>query len=241
MSALRSTNRSKGRQLYLCLIVIVCCAFVFALQACSGPSRASSLNAQPMYGYDAPKSATQQLADEQFIRRAVEIAGSREEGARKSIELGWKYFNDGDLRTAMNRFNQAYLLDPAQGESYAGMAVIVLLRDRRAEEAENLFRRAVESPVPTPATYMNYGRFLIERERYDEAADQLGAGLALSSDEYVLRFLRAGALEKLGMQEESSRELLRSCEDARRLKTYVGRPEAAGIREICSSIGVTLS
>jgi len=77
----------------------------------------------PMYG-GIDKTPQQKEADEQFIQTIVSHDGSREEGAKNVAKLGWTFLKQGDPKTAMKRFNQVWLLDLSNPESYWGFAAI---------------------------------------------------------------------------------------------------------------------
>ena len=42
--------------------------------------------------------------------------------AKHAVELGWSYFNRGDMDTALRRFNQALIADPDFAPAYFGIA-----------------------------------------------------------------------------------------------------------------------
>ncbi|MEO0961592.1 MAG: tetratricopeptide repeat protein [Pseudomonadota bacterium] len=194
-----------------------------------------------MYGYDAPKTNAQLAADAEFMEKARDSSdGSLEASTLKAIALGWTYFGRGDLATSMKRFNQAYLLDPAHGEAYAGMAVVVLQRGGSTDEAYGLFQRAISSPILTYTVHRNYGLFLMRQNRYLDALAQFDAALELDPEIYGLRFMRAGLLDELGRADESRQEIQRACEGANRSGNYVGRPETDMPRATCAEVGVPL-
>jgi tetratricopeptide (TPR) repeat protein len=81
------------------------------------------INLIPMYG-GIEKSPQQKEADEEFIQTIVSQDASRKEGAKNVAKLGWKFLKQGDHKNAMRRFNQVWLLDPNNPESYWGFAAI---------------------------------------------------------------------------------------------------------------------
>lgn len=198
-------------------------------------------NEQPMFGYDEPKTEEMISADNALIERVIKEDGSREAGARTAIRLGWKYFNQGDLPTSMKRFNQAYLLDSTHGESYIGMAVVLLTRGGDNEEAELLFRRAFDSEKRTEIVYLDYGHFLASADRYQEAEKILASGLEQFPDAYLLRYRRAWMLERLDRSDESVKETKRACADTHRLGNNL-RPEDNSVAHaVCAAVGNPLN
>lgn len=222
--------------------VLVFCA-AFLLVACSREaSDELPLNEQPMYGYDAPKTAAQLAADAELVEGTLnQFKGSREAATLAVIGVGWTSFGRGDLAASMKRFNQAYLLDPTHGESYAGMAVVVLERGGSTDEAEGLFRRAIASPVITYTVHRNYGLFLTRQNRHLDALAQFEEGLDLNPDAYELRFLRAELFEALERAAESRQELQHACEDAKRLGGSGQQPHPDMAREMCADVGVSFN
>ena len=81
------------------------------------------INELPMFGHQ-PKTRTQRQADEQYIESMMRRFNSRAEAARAASSLGWKVYYAGDSRTAIRRFNQAWLLDPLDQYALWGFAVI---------------------------------------------------------------------------------------------------------------------
>lgn len=73
----------------------------------------------PMYG-NVPKCQEQLLADKEFFAFADSNAKDRKTAALSYIKLGWDYFYKNDLETSMKRFNQAWLLDSLNADSYWG-------------------------------------------------------------------------------------------------------------------------
>lgn len=123
-------------------------AFVFSTPSFAGEwdacarlfSQERSMNELPMYGFKE-KTAAQNTADDQFINKAREI-GTLEKAARLAARRGWESLRKKDMKTAVKRFNQAWLLDQNNGETYWGFATIVTDRDGDFRCAEALFEKA---------------------------------------------------------------------------------------------------
>lgn len=130
-------------------------------------------NEQPMFG-SVPRTPEMIQADKEFISKVERDGYSRAQGSDKSVELGWQYLmQKHDLQTAMKRFNQAWLLDPNNGNAYHGMAVIVMERDHDAKVAEQLFRRGMAAGRKGPNLLVDYGRFLLMQKRPKDAVPVL--------------------------------------------------------------------
>lgn len=86
----------------------------------------------PEYG-SLPKSRGQQAADAEFIAESLKEDKSRRKASDKMVDLGFKYLYQQDLKTAMYRFNQAWLLDHENENAYWGFgAVYVTFNDAEA-------------------------------------------------------------------------------------------------------------
>ena len=80
-------------------------------------------NMLPEYG-NQKKTDDEVAADQQFIANLQEAGKSNVEAAHQMIRLGFDYLYKGDLKTAMYRFNQAYLLNPKNEGIYWGYGAI---------------------------------------------------------------------------------------------------------------------
>ena len=95
------------------------------------------MNEIPMYG-GIPRSPEMQKADQEFIDQAVKIDGTREKASKAASDRAWEYYYQDDLRTAMKRFNQAWLLDTNNVAAYWGFGNIVGQRAEYADTELNL-------------------------------------------------------------------------------------------------------
>ncbi len=78
----------------------------------------------PKYGPE-PKSAAQKAADAAFIAKIDDrFQGDRQKAAREVSSRGWQLLREGHGPEAMRRFNQAWLIDPADGNALWGMAAV---------------------------------------------------------------------------------------------------------------------
>ncbi len=137
------------------------------------------INQMPMYG-GREKTAELKNADAALIA-AVEKQGlSRQEAAKRAIQTGWSYWAKSDLATAMSRFNQAWLLDPENGNAYHGFALVTSVRGGTPGEVERLFQLSVSKPNVDPVAFVDYGRFLWTQKQLEKSLVQLNKALQLS-------------------------------------------------------------
>lgn len=102
----------------LCLTLLLAGGFVTPV------AFAQDANLQPKYG-NSPKNEMQQAADAAFLAGIDAFyKGDRKKAADATSSRGWQFLRQGNKPDAMRRFNQAWLIDPANGNALWGMAVI---------------------------------------------------------------------------------------------------------------------
>lgn len=77
----------------------------------------------PAFG-NKEKTKQEVAADTRFVNSIIDAGKSRSEGAHDMIRIGFDYVYKGDLKTAMYRFNQAYLLNPKNSGVYWGYGAV---------------------------------------------------------------------------------------------------------------------
>ena len=85
----------------------------------------------PRYGH-LPKSEGEINNDSAFIKQIMEMPQfkTRREASEHLIDLGFQYYYRPDLKTAMYRFNQAYLLDSSNTDIFWGYGAIYMALGR---------------------------------------------------------------------------------------------------------------
>jgi len=83
----------------------------------------SNIRLLPEYG-NIPKSAGQKQADEEFIIASLIQDTTHRKASETMVNHGFRYLMRGDVKTAMYRFNQAWLLDPKNENAYWGFGAI---------------------------------------------------------------------------------------------------------------------
>ncbi|WP_316748067.1 hypothetical protein [Pedobacter gandavensis] len=80
--------------------------------------------------------------DQRFIKEVTQQFGTKERASYVHSRWGMEYAQKGDLKTAMYRLNQAWLLDPGNPESYHGfgyvMAVLGAFKEAKSQYEEGL-------------------------------------------------------------------------------------------------------
>jgi len=109
----------------------------------------------------------ERLAEETRISKRVEI----------HTQLGAGYIQRNQLDVALQELEQALALDPdnSQANNVMGLLQIRLKND---SEAERYYRRAIETQPSNAEAHNNYGVFLCERGRLDDARREFDEALA---------------------------------------------------------------
>ncbi len=79
----------------------------------------------PKYG-GIEKTKKEKKSDEEFEQEIMKSFNSKVDASNHMIDLGFQYLYRGDLKTAMYRFNQAYLLDTDNSNIYWGYGAIYI-------------------------------------------------------------------------------------------------------------------
>ncbi len=104
-----------------------------------------NINIIPLFGNRA-KSLTQKAADESFLKNCDESFKDRSEACRFFCERGWEYLAEGELDTAMYRFNLAYMLNCHCSDTFWGMGVVCFQQNKVGEAIKLLNMGLDEDP-----------------------------------------------------------------------------------------------
>lgn len=94
----------------------------------------------PMFGNKA-KTEAQQKKDEKFLTSCDKSFTNRQEASQFFMERGWEYYNEGQIDTAMYRFNLAWLLNPNNKDTYWAFGLISSSKAKN-EEAITYYEKA---------------------------------------------------------------------------------------------------
>lgn len=101
----------------------------------------SGVNELPLYG-EVEKCPQQLEADSLFLERVNQTFANRKGAIQYHIAEGWKYFYQNDYRSAIKRFNQAWLLDSLDAEIYWGFGNLLGLQ-QKYEESLRFFDKSI--------------------------------------------------------------------------------------------------
>ena len=184
------------------------------------------MNQLPMYGGRA-KTEEMKNADVDFIA-SIETQGlSRAEGAKQMLRQGWAAWGRRDMATAMARFNQAWLLDPDNGNVYHGFALVLALRDGPSSEVEDMFRLATSKSTVDAAVFVDYGHFFMTQKRLDASQVQLKKALQISP-------AARNASSNLAFTYYLKNDFINACAWARKAESNRDRLEPGFLEEMCT-------
>ncbi|NJB71163.1 tetratricopeptide (TPR) repeat protein [Saonia flava] len=109
----------------------------------------------PKYGM-IEKSKEEKEFDKEFINNIMMEFDTKLSASNHMVDLGFKYLYRGDLKTAMSRFNQAYLLDNKNSNIYWGYGAIYMAFGQY-EESRNQYTTGLEIDSNNDNILIDYG------------------------------------------------------------------------------------
>jgi Tfp pilus assembly protein PilF len=114
-------------------------ACVLLLISSEAPAQKESADNLPMYGQpDIVRSENSKKADEEFIRNALAKYGNRQTGSNAMAAEGWTLVRNRKQEAALQRFNQAWLLNPKNFQAFWGFGAVLSERGKIAEAIDQL-------------------------------------------------------------------------------------------------------
>lgn len=121
----------------------------------------------PKYGH-AVKTAEQKKSDKEFVETTLKQHSTKRAASEQLIDLGFKYINS-DIKTAMYRFNQAFLLDSSNTDIYWGYAgIYMILGDYK--NAERQYTEGLSINPKNTHLLTDYATYYMVQ--YSEASDE---------------------------------------------------------------------
>lgn len=151
--------------------------------------------------------------DESRDRVTASDESAESKRARVRLELATAYFGRGQLEVALDQVKLAIQADPSLSESFnlRGLIYASLGDDRLAEES---FRRALQLNARDADAMQNFGWYLCQRKRFDEAQTQFEQALAVPQYRDTARTLFAQGVCQMqaGKLDAAERSMLRAYE-----------------------------
>lgn len=116
----------------------------------------------PKYG-DIQKTNEQILTDKQFVEETLKIEkykGNKRAASDDMIKLGFQYLYKGDLKTAMYRFNQAFLLDSENTDIYWGFGAVYVSLSQ-SEKAKEQYEQGLKLKPDNSHLLTDYATYFL--------------------------------------------------------------------------------
>jgi len=137
----------------------------------------------PKYG-NLPKSEGELKADKEFLVKAIELDTTAEKAAAHMIDLGFQYLYQ-DMKTAMYRFNQAYLLDSTNSDIYWGYGAIYFMLNRLDLAREQYEQGLAVDPANT-RIITDYGTTYMSEYFANQNNSALEKAISMLSKSYTI-------------------------------------------------------
>lgn len=151
----------------------------------------------PKFG-DAVKSKSQKEADQRLIADYIKQEGSRRKGSETLVKLGFDFLYEGNIRTAMYRFNQAWLLDPENENVFWGFAAVYFnfgdFENAMKQLDEGLVLNPESSNIITDQATIHLVHFQTKKDE-----KELSTALRLFTKSYIIDAKNQNTLFKLSV------------------------------------------
>ena len=118
----------------------------------------SDIRLLPKYG-NVEKTDQQKASDAQLIETILKQESTHRKGSDHLIDLGFQYLYK-DIKTAMSRFNQAYLLDPTNTDVYWGFGGVYMTLGNY-EKAKEQYEEGLKIDPENTHLLTDYGTYFM--------------------------------------------------------------------------------
>lgn len=132
----------------------------------------------PKYG-NVDKTEQQKESDKDFIQTVLKQDSTHRKGSDHLIDLGFKYLNR-DIKTAMYRFNQAYLLDSTNTDIYWGFGAVYMTLGNY-EKAKKQYQEGLNIEPGNTHLLTDYGTYFMAQYYALKPVDEENALVSLDS------------------------------------------------------------
>ncbi len=119
------------------ILVITLLSLIVVIPSTAQHNCPEGINLIPKYG-SKKKCAEQLQSDSDFITDCLKQFSDRKTAAHYFVRKGWEYFYKNDPETAMKRFNQAWLLDSLNAETFWGFGNLIGMKSSFEESIKLL-------------------------------------------------------------------------------------------------------
>ncbi|WP_448636547.1 tetratricopeptide repeat protein [Pedobacter panaciterrae] len=162
-------------------------------------------------------------ADQQLIDNYLKQQGSHHKASELIIKLGFDYLYKGDTKTAMYRFNQAWLLEPKNENVFWGFSAVYFTlgdHEKAMEQLnEGLSLNPNSSNLLTDKATIYYAKFPVSNDQKD-----LSAAIDLLNQSYKIDAKNQNTLFKLSVVYFMKQDCQNALRYYNECKTLGGRP-----------------
>lgn len=145
-----------------------------------------------MYG-EVPKDEEYKRLDEDFRKECLKQFKTIDSSVFVQMDNGWRYFYHNDLKTAMKRFNQAWLLNPEFPDSYFGFAALLDMQKNK-KESERFYKMGLNKDSKKERAQICYQRIADCKEQLKDIQGTIEAYSKISE----INPANAFAFKKIG-------------------------------------------
>jgi Tfp pilus assembly protein PilF len=133
----------------------------------------------PKYG-NVEKTEKQKEADKILIETMLKHDSSLRKASNRFINLGFQFLYKNDIKTAMYRFNQAYVLDPTNTDIYWGFGAIYMSLEQY-EKAKEQYEEGLKITPDNTHILTDYGTYFMWQYSALKLTDKEKAMIKLDS------------------------------------------------------------
>lgn len=133
----------------------------------------------PKYG-NVEKTKKQKEADKILIETMIKHDSSLGKASNRFINLGFQFLYKNDIKTAMYRFNQAYVLDPTNTDIYWGFGAIYMSLGQY-EKAKEQYEEGLKITPNNTHILTDYGTYFMWQYSALKPTDKEKAMIKLDS------------------------------------------------------------
>ena len=156
----RVQKKTNGRRPRARIAAMIYAAVCLLLAITGAGAQSEAPDKLPMFGQPGVvRSENLKKADEEFIRNSTLRFGNRNAGSNALAAQGWTAIRAKQPDVAMQRFNQAWLLNPKNYRVFWGFGALMSERGKLAEALEHLetARQLVDDPAQRVALLCDLG------------------------------------------------------------------------------------
>ncbi len=151
----------------------------------------------PMFGHTS-KSDEEKKADEKMINSFLEQDSTPLAASEHLVKLGFEYLNNGDRRTAMFRFNQAWLVDSTNSNVFWGFGAVFGTLNAY-QEAIDQFSRGLQLNPNNADILTDLGTIYLLKYYNTDKKKELGPGLDYLLKAYSIKPRNVNTVYKLSV------------------------------------------